>query len=623
MIQFKKITVHNFGSYSHAELDLQNKGFCLVLGQNNYIKDGAASNGSGKSQIFSAICYALTGETVGGIKAGLKNINVEENDCWVELEFNYNKDHYIITRVLTPKADMKIVKNDVDISGKGIRESEKKLTEVLPEVTKDLITSTIIMGQGNVTRFSSFSPSGRKELLEKLTKSDFMIEDLKNRITSRQTELSTKIREYEDSLIANNTQFNISNNKLAGLRKELSERAMPDFSTILNQLRVDQFALASQLDTLKIEGDSLESQLQAMSNELVRLTEAKAAENAEELEMYNKKCGELSVEKNTLTLKRKTLLDEIKKLRAITDTCPTCGQKLPNIQKPSTTQQELEVQQLDEQLKANTENFSKVNTIHQQYLIEIDDRHKQKLDVANKNTTKARALLRAKRDQENQLKYQLENIQTQINKQLYDQQHWAQYTSKLESDIRVYEQEVASIINIINITTSAKNELLEHLAIVKKMDTLVKRDFRGYLLTNIINYLDKKSKEYCMIVFGTNELSLSLNGNALDITYCGKLFDLLSGGEKQRVDLILQLAIRDMLITYLDLNANILVLDEITDFLDKKSCKAVMDLLESTLQTVESVFIISHHDETLELPIDHKITIIKNTHGISELLDYQ
>jgi DNA repair exonuclease SbcCD ATPase subunit len=622
MIQFKKITVHNFGSYAHAELDLQNKGFCLVSGQNNCSKDGALSNGSGKSQIFSAICYALTGETVSGIKSGLKNINVDETDCWVELDFNYNKDQYVVTRTLAPKTDMKIIKNDIDISGKGIRESEKKLAEALPEITKDLITSTIIMGQGNVNRFSSFSPSGRKELLEKLTKSDFMIEDLKNRIANRQTELSTKIREYEDSLIANNTQLNISNNKLIGLRKELSERIIPDFDTILNQLRIDQFVLASQLDALKIECDSLDSQLQAMSGELVRLTEAKAAENAEELEMYNKKYSELSVEKNTLTLKQKALLDEINKLKAITDTCPTCGQKLPNIQKPNTSQQEFEVQQLNEQLATNADNFSKANAIHQQYLIEIDNRHKQKIDAANINIANVRALLKAKRDQESQLKYQLENIQTQINKQLYDQQHWAQYTSRLEADIGTLEHEVASITNIINITTGAKNDLLEHLVVVKKMDTLVKRDFRGYLLTNIIAYLDKKAKEYCKVVFGTEELSLNLNGNSLDITYCGKMFDLLSGGEKQRVDLILQLAIRDMLITYLDLNANILVLDEITDFLDKKSCKAVMTLLESTLQTIESVFIISHHDTELEIASDSSIKIIKNAHGISELLDY-
>ncbi len=622
MIQFKKITVHNFGSYAHAALDLQNKGFCLVSGQNNYLPDNALSNGVGKSLCFSAICYALTGETVSGIKSGLRNINIDENDCWVELEFSYNKDTYVITRILAPKTDMRIIKNDIDISGKGVRESEKKLAEVLPEITKDLITSTIIMGQGNVNRFSSFSPSGRKELLEKLTKSDFMIEDLKNRICIRQTELSTKIREYEDSLIANNTQLNISNNKLVALRKEYAERAMPDFTAILSQLSAEQGALASQLTVLNADCLALETQLQEASNELVLLTEAKAAENAEELAMYNQKYSELSVEKSTLTMKRNTLLAEIKKLKAITDTCPTCGQKLPNIQKPSTAQQESEVQQLDEALKLNTENFNKANAMHQQYLIEIEGRHKQKLDSANANTANVRTQLKTKHGQESQLKYQLDNIQAQINKQLYDQQHWAQYTSKLEADIATYEQEVASITNIVNITTSAKNELLEHLAVVKKMDTLVKRDFRGYLLTNIIAYLDKKAKEYCMIVFGTSELSLNLNGNALDITYCGKMFDLLSGGEKQRVDLILQLAIRDLLITYLDLNANILVLDEITDFLDKKSCKAVMKLLESTLQTVESVFIISHHDEALEIPIDSKITIVKNVHGISELLDY-
>ena len=137
--------------------------------------------------------------------------------------------------------------------------------------------------------------------------------------------------------------------------------------------------------------------------------------------------------------------------------------------------------------------------------------------------------------------------------------------------------------------------------------------------TNIINYIDSRAKDYCSTVFGTKELSLSLNGNALDITYCGKQFDGLSGGEKQRVDLILQLAIRDLLTSYLGLNANILVLDEVTDFLDKKSCQAVMRLLEKELNTVESVFIISHHADELELPVDSEIKVIKNELGISEL----
>jgi DNA repair exonuclease SbcCD ATPase subunit len=181
------------------------------------------------------------------------------------------------------------------------------------------------------------------------------------------------------------------------------------------------------------------------------------------------------------------------------------------------------------------------------------------------------------------------------------------------------ESEIARITNLISITSIAKDDFDQHLAVIKKMDQLTKRDFRGYLLTNIISYLDQKSKKYCETVFGTTELSLEINGNALDITYCSKAFDSLSGGEKQRVDLILQLAIRDLLNSYLNLSANILVLDEITDFLDKKSCQAVMQLLEKELNTVESVFIISHHVESLEIPVDSTVHVVKNENGISEL----
>jgi DNA repair exonuclease SbcCD ATPase subunit len=98
------------------------------------------------------------------------------------------------------------------------------------------------------------------------------------------------------------------------------------------------------------------------------------------------------------------------------------------------------------------------------------------------------------------------------------------------------------------------------------------------------------------------------------------MFDNLSGGEKQKVDLILQFAIRNMLTVYLNFNSNILVLDEITDFLDKKSCAAVLDLITQELNTIESVFIISHHASALALPIDSEMVIQKNELGISEII---
>lgn len=619
MIQFKKVIVHNFGSYGHAELDLQNKGFCLVSGQNNYVKDNALSNGSGKSFLWSAICYALTGETINGIKSNLKNINVDDQDCYVQLDFLYNNDLFSLIRVITPKSDLKIFKNDIDLSGKGIRESEKKLQELLPELNKDLIASTIIIGQGMPNKFSSFSPSGRKELLEKLTKSDFMIEDLKMRIQSRMQELSSKIREFEDSSIVNKTQLNSYVSNLEHIKATVETQRQPEFDLLIEKQNSKLMKLEEELSSYSISIAEAEAQLEELNKRLLAISEEKAKVSSEELTAYTASYTKLSEDKNKLELNISNLKSEITKLRSIVDICPTCGQHLPNVHKPDTSTQEAALQTITDELEVIKENILKCNKQHQEYVAQINSAFSDEITTLNTTIVSTKQLINQKKSDYSKYNTTIETERNTYNKLLYDKQNWDSYVDGQKKEIVRLEAEIARLTNLISITNVAKEDLDQRIAIIKKMDSLVKRDFRGYLLSNIINYIDNRAKDYCNTVFGTRELSLSLNGNALDITYCGKLFDGLSGGEKQRVDLILQLAIRDLLISYLGLSSNILVLDEVTDFLDRKSCQAVMQLLEKELQTVESVFIISHHAEELELPVDSEIKVIKNEQGISEL----
>ena len=619
MIQFKRIIVHNFGSYGHAELDLQNRGFCLVSGQNNYIKDNAVSNGSGKSFIFSAICYAITGETISGIRSNLKNINVDEQDCWVQLDFLYNKDLFSLTRVVAPKSDLKILKNDIDLSGKGIRESEKRLQEILPDLTKDLVTSTITLGQGMPHKFSSFSPSGRKELLEKLTKSDFMIDDLKTRIQSRQQELSSKLREFEDSLLANNTQLNGYLTTLNKINENIKKQSAKNFDELLKDASYKINALQQEHDRLLDEIKVKEAEVEDAHERLLKISEEKAAVSEEELNAYTISHSKLYNEKVKLEFTISSLETEINKILAIKDTCPTCGQRLPNVNKPSTEQQELQLANVKFELQVLQESISECNAKHQKYVLQITEAFKDEINLLNKTITNIKQTINSLQKSYGSISYEIDTERTNYNRLLYEKQNWEAFLMNQNSEVAKLEIEIARLTNIIAISGIAKEECVSRLAIVKKMDQLTKRDFRGYLLTNIIEYIDNKAKDYCSIVFGTRELHLCLNGNALDITYCSKAFDGLSGGEKQRVDLIIQLAIRDLLTSYFGLDSNILVLDEITDFLDKQSCQAVMNLLEKELQTVESVFIISHRASMLDIQIDSEIKIVKNTSGISEL----
>ena len=619
MIQFKKVILHNFGSYGHAELELQNRGFCLVSGQNLYAKDNALSNGSGKSFLWSAICYALTGETISGIKSNLKNINTEDSDCYVQLDFLYNKDLFSLLRTASPKTDLKIFKNDIDLSGKGIRESEKRLQELLPELTKDLIASTIIIGQGMPNKFSSFSPSGRKELLEKLTKSDFMIEDLKIRIQARYQELSAKVREFEDSLIVNKAQLNNHLSELEKLKSSLEAQKRPDFDSLITEQLNSINILEQELDRYKLTGETLDKKVEELNTKLFSLSEEKNKVSTEELTAYTESHTKLSNEKTQLDLQIANIKKEISTLQAIVDTCPTCGQHLPNVHKPDTTQQERQLKDLLSRLKILTDKINSCNKQHQEYLAQINEAFSSEITAINTEINTAKQEVLTNRGTYNNKVSLLESVKTTYNKTIYDKQNWDSYVEKQRKEIVSLESEVSKLTNLIALTSISKEDLDQRLAIIKKMESLIRRDFRGYLLINIIDYIDARAKDYCATVFGTKELSLSLNGNALDITYCGKAFDGLSGGEKQRVDLILQLAIRDLLTSYLGLDANILVLDEVTDFLDKKSCQAVMQLLEKELKTVESVFIISHHAEELEIPVDSEIHVLKNELGISEL----
>ena len=167
--------------------------------------------------------------------------------------------------------------------------------------------------------------------------------------------------------------------------------------------------------------------------------------------------------------------------------------------------------------------------------------------------------------------------------------------------------------------TTKQNDIDAHIKVVNQLNTLVKRDFRGYLLKDIIDYIDLRAKEYSEVVFGTRDLSFELDGNNINISYCNKAFENLSGGEKQRLDLIIQFAIRDMMSRYLGFSSNILILDEIFDNLDAKSTSIILNLITTKVSDVESIFIISHHSEELDLPVDSQITIVKDENGISDI----
>ena len=613
-IYFESISLKNFMSFKEAYVNLNRNGYILVEGINNNVEDSAKSNGSGKSSLFSGICWCLTGETISGAKE-VSNIYLK-GKTEVQVKFTFDNHSYTITRTRNP-SNLFIEVDGVDKSGKGIRDTQKILEEYLPQVTSSLINSVIILGQGLPQRFTNNTPSGRKEILEKLSNSDFMITDIKEKLSVRKSTLedsrnftNNNISELQGSISTLNTLLNMYINNL----NDLSSSG--DY-----ELQIDKINLNIQKLKEDIESyETAKSETETLLNNCVLSSEKLSSEyklEQSKLKLIDTK--ELEEEITSVNFDIKTTSNKISEIDSISDVCPMCGQKLHGVVKPDSTSLKENLAVLKErysELQVSLNESNKYNIELQNSLdLEYADRQKElstsieslQADIINYNnslTTNNSMLIS---ESEN-----LAKLQTKLNELENTKQH-------LKNEIENTKKCIDDNTDKINDLRLTVDDITARLEIISKMNTLVKRDFRGYLLSNIIQFISTKSKYYSNKVFGTDKLDFKLDGNNILISYDNKEYELLSGGEKQKVDVIIQLSIRDMLCKYLGFSSNIIVLDEITDSLDSKGCQNIFNLISSELGDVESIYIISHHTDELNIPCDDTITIIKDNNKISRI----
>ena len=620
-IKFLKLHLHHFLSFDDSTIDLNDKGYCLVIGVNKNPKDAAKSNGSGKSSIWNALSYALVGETLSGLKTNLAN-NYFNDGCYVEVEFEVDGHKYKLLRSKDDEklgTNLKITIDGEDKSGKGIRESQALLDQYLPDLTGELIGSVIMLGQGLPQKFTSNSPSGRKEVLEHLSKSDFMIQDLKDRIDNRLVVLNTKVREIDDALLSLDTKKSLYNDQLEvnnNLLSELSQKI--DYDGLIAQLEDQNGQITKQIEKLNGENEAWSQEKEDLAFKVNEASDIKHQRLENVYNQYLEYNKDIVERKGSASGNKYRIEKDIETMKNIKDVCPTCGQKIPNVVKPDTSAKEKELEEAIEiydsivrEEKDNNDAYQEAkNKIEEMFNAEVKqsmDRIKELTFGIHGNTqllgpltntakTVSNELAKAKADKENHDK-RVEEVTHEINN-----------LNKLLVELEQNGKDL----------TTNKLNLDAHIKAVNKMNTLIKRDFRGVLLGGIIDFINAKAKEYSSKIFNSNNLDFTLDGNNIDIMFEGKDYENLSGGEKQRVDIIVQFAIRDMMTRYLGFSSNILVLDEITDALDSVSCDKVINFITEELKDVESVFIISHHALELMLPEDSRIIVEKNELGVSE-----
>lgn len=622
-INFNKIIIDNFMSFGHAEFSFNNLGYVLIKGINNNIRDNALSNGSGKSTLFNALCYALTGETIQGVSSNLNNLFTQD-DMSVSLDFLVDKMNFNITRskTLSGKSDLKINVDGVDKSGKGIRESEAILKQYLPELTSDLIGEIILIGQGMPHKFSSNTPSGRKELLEKLSNSDFMIIDLKSKVEAREQILKNNLQNLNDKNIKLETELNLYNDQLANKKLELSKYdKRPDFNKDIEQKAIEIKQVEDQLNQLNIDITKCSETLESLYEDKNKLDNNRQKELDQEENEFSKANSLINKELTENLSSLKALKVEIQKLSSITDVCPTCGQKLHNVEKPDVSKHLLrqsELEALVEDLTTKDNKQKEALRLNKEIII---NQYNDNVKTINEQINTLKVKNTHFNTEKENLLTRLNSVKLEHLKLVSEADSFDQNKLNLENQVKDIESKQIQLNSDLLYNNKEIADLNEHLSSINKMITALKRDFRGILLTNIITYIDKKCKEYCYEIFNNSDIEFKLDGNNININYQNKSLENLSGGEQQKVDLIVQFAIRSMMQECSGFTSNILVLDEILDNLDSVGSDAVLNFISNRLTDVENIFIISHHADTLNINTDSTITIVKNEKGVSSIYE--
>lgn len=204
MSKFKDLTIKNFLSIGNQtqSLSLDKNFLTLILGSNlDSSMDGAEGrNGTGKSTIANAICYALFGQAIANIKVNNLINKINDKNMLVTLSFEINNINYRIERGRKPNI-LKMYVNDVehievDNAQGDNRETQKYINDLFnmsAEMYKHIISLNTYSEP-----FLSLSNTAQRPIIEQLLgitilseKADVLKELLKETKDNIQTETVT------------------------------------------------------------------------------------------------------------------------------------------------------------------------------------------------------------------------------------------------------------------------------------------------------------------------------------------------------------------------------------------------------------------------------------------------
>jgi len=553
MILFKKVRFKNFLSYGNAwtEIDLSANHMTLVVGE----------NGSGKSTMMDAICFALFGKPFRKINKPTLVNSINQKNCLVEIEFETNGQSYKIARGLKPVAFTIHVNGTLLNKDAAVKDYQEVLEKQILRTTFKSFTQIVILGSATFTPFMKLTAYDRRQVLDDLL--DIQVFSVMHILAKQKmSELKTQIQTFSIQMNSAKDTEKLLIKQINDLKKnssEIEKTIIEDIqknNDLKNNILKDVLSWEEKSKEMK---DSLgdESKFRSMSNELIPL-HTKIKGKIDRLEKENHFFDENDVcsvchqtidehFKNDITNKNKT------ELASLYDGMKNMISKITEIRNKlsdyDATKQK--INELDTAIKVNK---SKMDSIEKY----VETKQKELESLANSGED---SLLAKNLQYLQDAREKIANIEKQVKTANLSKDN-LDIVLELLKDGGIKSQIIGKYLPIINQTINKY---------------LTSMDF----MVNF--YLDENFKETLKSRY-RDEFS----------------YENFSEGEKARIDLSLLLTWRLIAKMRNSVNTNLLILDEVFDgSLDTSGSDELVSILKEVVKGC-NIFVISHRESMRE-----------------------
>jgi DNA repair exonuclease SbcCD ATPase subunit len=602
-MKITSMTVENFLSFGKAEFNFEDAGLVLVEGENQD-DESAKSNGSGKSAMIDALVWCLFGTTLRGYENDEVIHRKVGKDCLVMVDLHDGKSAYRVSRARRHtrwKNTLTVSTNGTDASGPNTAETQE-VAEKLLGCTRRTFLSSVVFGQDRAYRFSSLTDKEQKEILDEVLGVERFAQAC-SLARSRKSSLEAATALVRDGLERATEERDAAKEETDDLRKKdstfESERKVRREKEHEGLRKAKGWAKKNaKIDATKLKTTADKAQLDVTSFMKAR-------------DIANAAVTEAKVLRAGAKAKVDELRAHVKRHESITGDCPTCGQRVDDMQR------ERVVGDFKKKLAPAVKALEKVDAA----VAEIE----QQLVAASRDLSAANQVVLAAQKALNEgigaganaksWQQRAEDHEKRIAEIGGEKNPYAQLAEKAEARCAKRQKEIDLLMH----------QLEADEAQVKQAEFWVEafgtRGLRSLLLDNSLPLLNEEAARVSRAVTGG---AITIDFSATSELKSGKTIDRFevkvdnkhgagsyfgnSAGERAKVDLCVGLALQRLVASRATAAFNVVFMDEVFDHLDSAAHERVVEVLSELDKA--SVFVVSH-EEDLKAWFPHTLRVVK------------